>query len=581
MVMLTMLACLIRQDVYEERKALLADEDADGWTVLSGDCADGAPDVHPDAEEQCNGVDDDCDLAVDEGVELTVWYADTDGDGFGAGVGVPACLAPESYVANAADCGSEDPAVSPTAGEVPYDGVDQDCDGSDLDDLDGDGDAAEAAGGGDCEDTDASRSSLATETWSNDRIDNDCDGDALEDVAWDITTVTTRFDGPGAGAELGRGVAVAGDCLLLDAPYVEENRGAVFAERGAGVRTVGGGGLVEGSAPYAYLSTKDVGTDLIVMGEPVLAAGRAWLVSSETLCSGALDLESDAQSIAGVELDDFFGADATWVGDIDGDGAEELAVAAIGSGEEEGAISIFSGAGLHSVSSAQDADWTVRGGAVGVSLSAVARADGREASWLVFAGTPTVDDDAAIRRVSVDGLQTGDVDDLADGWVTGIGTLRPIVVGDMSVDGSDDLVLAGAASALWDIADIEGSVSEGEGEVYLRAEGDEWLTNVTPLGDIDGGGRADVLLQADDFPLGEARGRVAFLFGEDLLPGAVNYFERQRLTAYGGSVGDAFGYRAAAVGDFDGDGASDVAIGAYGADSNGASAGSVYLVPFP
>lgn len=43
------------------------DADGDGWTVAAGDCDDGDATVHPEAEEACNEVDDDCDDEVDEG----------------------------------------------------------------------------------------------------------------------------------------------------------------------------------------------------------------------------------------------------------------------------------------------------------------------------------------------------------------------------------------------------------------------------------------------------------------------------------------------------------------------------------
>ncbi len=42
------------------------DADADGFSVEDGDCDDGDPTVNPNATEACNGVDDDCDGAVDE-----------------------------------------------------------------------------------------------------------------------------------------------------------------------------------------------------------------------------------------------------------------------------------------------------------------------------------------------------------------------------------------------------------------------------------------------------------------------------------------------------------------------------------
>jgi hypothetical protein len=64
--------------------------------------------------------------------------------------------------------------------EVPYDGEDQDCDGSDLVDVDGDSHAAVAAGGEDCDDEDAAVHPDAEEV-PYDGIDQDCaDGDLVD-----------------------------------------------------------------------------------------------------------------------------------------------------------------------------------------------------------------------------------------------------------------------------------------------------------------------------------------------------------------------------------------------------------------
>ena len=69
---------------------------------------------------------------------LTNYYADNDGDGFGAGSATNACDAPgTNYVTNNLDCDDLDPNVYPGAPEI-CDGKDNDCSGA-LDDADSDG----------------------------------------------------------------------------------------------------------------------------------------------------------------------------------------------------------------------------------------------------------------------------------------------------------------------------------------------------------------------------------------------------------------------------------------------------------
>jgi hypothetical protein len=41
--------------------------------------------VRPSAAEACNGIDDDCDASIDDGLTIYTSYADGDGDGYGAG----------------------------------------------------------------------------------------------------------------------------------------------------------------------------------------------------------------------------------------------------------------------------------------------------------------------------------------------------------------------------------------------------------------------------------------------------------------------------------------------------------------
>jgi hypothetical protein len=106
-----------------------------GWVLAGGDCADDDPARSPAATEWCDGVDDDCDGAVDEpqAADAPPWHRDADGDGFGdPAVSVPGCTAPAGYVADATDCDDADALVYPWAGDLAFDGVDGDCDGTDC-----------------------------------------------------------------------------------------------------------------------------------------------------------------------------------------------------------------------------------------------------------------------------------------------------------------------------------------------------------------------------------------------------------------------------------------------------------------
>ena len=196
--------------------AVEACEQPEGAVTDDTDCDDASAESYPDAPEQCDGLDNDCDGVADEDV-LYTWYADADGDGFGdPDSAYETCDPPEGYVADDTDCDDTEGTAYPGADEV-CDGLDNDCDGAvDEDvtrtvyaDADGDGfgdpdapvEACEVTEGfagnpDDCDDTDGSISPNAVEIC--DDVDNDCDGSVDAD-AIDQQTFYADTDGDGFG----------------------------------------------------------------------------------------------------------------------------------------------------------------------------------------------------------------------------------------------------------------------------------------------------------------------------------------------------------------------------------------------
>lgn len=133
-----------------------------GYVESDDDCDDTDAGVNPGTAEACDGLDQDCDGAADDGfdadgdgladcfdqeecdgfdndgdgvvdeddaVDAATWYGDSDGDGYGdSALFRSACTQPAGSVTDATDCDDGDASSFPGAAEA-CDAEDDDCDG--------------------------------------------------------------------------------------------------------------------------------------------------------------------------------------------------------------------------------------------------------------------------------------------------------------------------------------------------------------------------------------------------------------------------------------------------------------------
>ncbi len=342
----------------------------------------------------------------------------------------------------------------------------------------------------------------------------------------------------------------------------------------AGAAYLYGGGAIPALFPDAIMTGERTGD---AFGSSVTKAGDIDRDGYEDMVVGALSSDRDA------ELDDNTGAAYLYWGGA----APATAPAAFFRGEADGSHFGNSVAGLGDVNGDGFPDV-----AVGAYQTRVTAACGGGTATLpgvgrvyVFFGGPR-DRMDAIPDVVLTGETRQDAGDPAspcrDGDEFGF---QIAGAGDVNGDGYDDLAV-GARGFDASVSPPSG-LNTGRAYVFFggpwliglgaeRADivltgvspGDEYGAAVAGAGDTDGDGFADLLVGAPLRDLGGIdSGSVSWYFGPE--PGGSS----SPIEISGNAAGDNFGATLASAGDLNGDGLSDVVVGAYlaGPDDNGAA----------
>lgn len=570
------------------------DQPPEGLVSNAHDCDDRNPEISPDAQEVCDDLDtdEDCDGLInseDDSVTGGMLYGvDADADGFGSDDDlVEACEEGAGLSEQLGDCNDADDSIYPGAPEGLLD-LDRNCDGT----------GGGSLGGADVHLVGEESGDLFGLAVS---FVGDLDGDGLGEVIVGAEyNDRSGSDGGAAYLFLGSSLAAGGtlDGASADAIFVAETSSSWAGFDVAGVGDVDG----DGKGDLLIAATGDA--------EGGFIAGAAYLVYGRSIGSGGIiDLADADVKFVGESAYGAAGHSLARAGDYDGDGLDDVLIGADKAANYAGRTYLFYAASLGSETrfDLSEADHIFTGEVSGDraprDLASAGDVDGDGKDDLLIGAwrnDSQAEDSGRAYLFFGGNLGASGSHSLADADVIIDGTAQReqvgsgvAGVGDVDGDGTDDVLVAAYGTS--PAGTFSGSVhlflgsSLGSSGTYTIGDADVVLNGIeaaAPIGrtlagpaDLDGDGLFDLVISGETIDTADADAGGVYIFrGSSLAAETSLDMNDADIALTGTHAYDYAGWGLDLAGDVDGDGSTDLIVGACFADDGGANSGKAYVL---